>query len=324
MIVSKGFVSSKAPRRTRAGQASSDKAKAMPAASGKAHRTGNPILAQARRAAELDQQQAHTAHHVQRQQHHQPPFGGLEERLVGQRQEAVECGRTVQGLAQRPEVQRQEQRQAQARQAVHQEGPVRRVRAGALVVAALHAAAPGATTASTARRPATASSSDQRQRQHARRALAEAPPLARDVGQPDRHVHRAGDDEHRVEGAKGPVALRAAQDLGRAEPAAHGVDHARQVHQHAQRQHHRADALPVPAAGLRDGQAQRVVRAGAFTAHPAPPPWRPCASGRRWPAWAPAAWGSARCRSPACGRRGSRRRRPRRAAARSGRRRARR
>ncbi len=111
----------------------------MPVAAAKP-RASDPILAQARSAAELDEQQPHAAHHVQRQQHDQAPFGRLDQRLVGKLQEAVERRRALQRLPKRPEVQRQEQRQAQARQAVHQEGPVRRVRAGALVVAALHAA----------------------------------------------------------------------------------------------------------------------------------------------------------------------------------------
>src|SRR5256885_16158277 len=57
------------------------------------------------------------------EQHHQCPFGELDQRLLGPGEECVK----LQGVAERPEMNRQEQRERNARQAVDKEHPVRRM-----------------------------------------------------------------------------------------------------------------------------------------------------------------------------------------------------
>src|SRR2546425_9902480 len=57
------------------------------------------------------------------EQHHQSPFGELDQRLLGPGEQRVK----LQGVAERPEMNRQEQRERNARQAVDKEHPVRRM-----------------------------------------------------------------------------------------------------------------------------------------------------------------------------------------------------
>ena len=110
-------------------------ANARPATAAKPAVPAIQFLRKPGRAAELDQQQAHAAHHMQREQHHEAPLGELEQPLVGEAQEAVQRGLAVERLAERPEMQRQERGEREARQALDQERPVRRVVARAKVVA---------------------------------------------------------------------------------------------------------------------------------------------------------------------------------------------
>ncbi len=77
--------------------------------------------------------------HVQRQKHDQTPFGELEQAVVSEAKKVLERGSSLERAPERPEVQRQERSQGEAGQAVHQERPIRRVGARAVVVAPPHA-----------------------------------------------------------------------------------------------------------------------------------------------------------------------------------------
>ena len=59
----------------------------------------------------LDEQQTQAAAKMRAQQQHEAAFGKLYQRLLGPAQEAVERFGALQGLRQRPEMQRQKERQ---------------------------------------------------------------------------------------------------------------------------------------------------------------------------------------------------------------------
>ena len=66
---------------------------ARPTASAKRERAGDPVLAQAAPRAELDEQQAHAAAEVEREQDDEAPLGELDERRVGEGEEACRARR---------------------------------------------------------------------------------------------------------------------------------------------------------------------------------------------------------------------------------------
>ena len=135
---------------------------------------------------------------------HEHPFGELDQRLVGPAQERVQRASPCSAVAQRPEMQRQEQRERQAREPVHEEGPV------ADVVAARLMRTPPRPRAGPSRR----ARSRNRAARHSRDTAAPAEPFAEHGAQADRRVHRDREHEHASRRRTRPVAARAAEDLG--------------------------------------------------------------------------------------------------------------
>ena len=139
----------------------------------------------------------------------------------------------------REEMQRQEGRQRQPREAVHERGEPERI--GAVREPRAVMAAPRR------RRPASrarASSSPNAMAARSRARGAERRPFGQHGAQPDRGVHGRGSDEHAVERRPGDAAAGARENVGGGEPLAHGVEDDRQMHQH--QRHHERRGQPLP------------------------------------------------------------------------------
>src|SRR5262245_28817443 len=102
----------------------------------------------------LDHQQAQPAQHVNREQKNEPALGHLDQRLIAPAQEAFEPCLAADGETEREEMQRQENRQRQTGQAMHQRRDPQQVAAVVHVPRGHHS-----TTAATARSPSTSSTS---------------------------------------------------------------------------------------------------------------------------------------------------------------------
>jgi hypothetical protein len=98
---------------------------------GKAEGRRDGALVPVAPADELEQQQAHAAGEVRGEQEHEAELGRLGERVVGPAQERLEPRLALDRMPERPEVQRQEQRQPETREAMDDEGPEATVRAPA-------------------------------------------------------------------------------------------------------------------------------------------------------------------------------------------------
>ena len=125
----------------------------------------------------------------------QRDFGGFHERLLGPAQERFEPRFALQRLRERPEVQRQEERERDARHAMDDERPVRGMAARAEIVS--HAACDHRVDRAPAPRARATTPS-------ASIAISRLRPRQRDrfrqhVAQADRRVHRDRGDEERVE-----------------------------------------------------------------------------------------------------------------------------
>src|SRR5579864_4889222 len=99
----------------------------------------------------LDHQNAQAAEQMNREQEDQTAFGKFHQRLIGPAQKALELRFAVDGEAQRQKMQRQENRQSETRQPMHQGGDPQR--AAAMHFSARHH---DNTTANTARAPSAA------------------------------------------------------------------------------------------------------------------------------------------------------------------------
>src|SRR5262245_19280387 len=94
---------------------------------------GEPSLVPVPPRQEFQREQAQAACHVRGEQQDEQGFARLDQRLLAPAQEGIERGFCAQREAERPEMQRQEQRKQHARSAVHDERPVGRVIAGAKI-----------------------------------------------------------------------------------------------------------------------------------------------------------------------------------------------
>src|SRR5579864_1021520 len=119
------------------------------------HRGGNrcQLLLPVLPSEILDHQNAQAAEQMNREQKHQPAFGKFHQRLIGPAQEALELCFAVDGEAKGQKMQRQENRQGEPRQPMHQGCDPQRA-------AAMHFSARyhDSTTANTARAPSAANS----------------------------------------------------------------------------------------------------------------------------------------------------------------------
>src|SRR6185503_15540946 len=138
---------------------------------GKGERTrgrGEALLPVAPRQ-ELEREHAQAAAEMRGQRHHDQPFAELHQRLLGPLQEVFE----LQRVAQRPEMERQEQRERDPGHAVHDERPIRGV-------------LPHANTPSTARMPVqprnAANSSSAKSRERPRQPSHSLSTLRRPIG----------------------------------------------------------------------------------------------------------------------------------------------